>query len=247
MTTELEVGRKIAEGKTKVVYESDNPNEVILQFKDDITAGDGLKHDLIPGKGVINCAISSKIFEILENAGVPTHYIKYYSPTYMVVRKVKMLPVEIVCRNIAAGHLLQRFPVKAGEELNPPIIEFFLKDDEHHDPMINDGHMQFLKLATRAECDEIRQITLQVNKTMKEFFASKDILLVDFKIEMGRDGNGKFLVSDEINGDSCRLWLKTEEGKILDKDVYRKGGSLEEVKRVYISLYKTLIGEAPKI
>ena len=245
MTDALELGKKIAEGKTKIVYESNIKNSVILEFKDDITAGDGLKHDVISGKGYLNCAISSKIFELLEDAGVPTHFVKYIPPNYMVVRTVKMLPVEIVCRNIAAGHLLQRFPVNAGDPLDPPFVEFFLKDDERHDPMINDMHMAYLKLATRDECDEIRRITLLVNKAMKEFFASIGIILVDFKIEVGRDVSGKFLVSDEVNGDSCRLWVKAEEGKILDKDVYRKGGSLEEVKNVYINLYKQIIGKEP--
>ncbi len=247
MTQSVKLGKKLAEGKTKIVYESDNPNEVVLEFKDDITAGDGLKHDVISGKGVINCAISSKIFEILEKAGVPTHYVKYTPPNYMAVRKVTMLPVEIVCRNIAAGHLLQRFPVEAGQVLEFPLVEFFLKDDEHHDPMINDVHMKYLKLATRDECDEIRKITLGVNQAMKEFFESKGIILVDFKIEVGRDGKGRFLVSDEINGDSCRLWVKAENGKILDKDVYRKGGSLDDVKKVYVKLYETLLGEDPKV
>ncbi|MHA1650029.1 MAG: phosphoribosylaminoimidazolesuccinocarboxamide synthase [Candidatus Helarchaeota archaeon] len=246
MTENLVLGKKIAEGKTKIVYESTNANEVILEFKDDITAGDGLKHDVIPGKGYLNCTISAKLFEVLENAGVPTHFIKYIPPNYLIVRKVKMLPVEIVCRNIAAGHLLQRFPVKAGDPLNPPLVEFFLKNDELHDPMLNDMHMAYLKLANRDECDEIRKITLQVNDALKEFFTSKGIILVDFKIEVGRDGSGKFLVSDEINGDSCRLWAETEKGKIFDKDVYRKGGSLEEVKNVYVTLYKKLIGQEPK-
>lgn len=246
MTGVIELGKKLAEGKTKIVYESPNENEVILEFKDDITAGDGLKHDVISGKGYLNCAISAKVFEVLENAGVPTHYVKYIPPNYIVVRTVTMVPVEIVCRNIAAGHLLHRFPVEAGQKLNPPFVEFFLKDDEKHDPMVNDMHLAYLKIATRDECDTIREITLQVNKTMGDFFASKGITLVDFKIEVGRDATGKFLVSDEINGDSCRLWVKAEEGKILDKDVYRKGGSLEDVKQVYINLFKQIIGEDPK-
>ncbi len=243
MTKELKLGKKLAEGKTKIVYETSNANEVVLEFKDDITAGDGLKHDVIPNKGAINCEISSKIFEVLEKAGVPTHYVKYHAPNYMIVRTVTMLPVEIVCRNIAAGHLLERFPVKAGEKLNPPLVEFFLKDDEHHDPMINDMHMAYLKLAKRDECDEIRKITLEVNEAMREFFASKGITLVDFKIEVGRDSSGKFLVSDEINGDSCRLWVSAKEGKILDKDVYRKGGSLAQVREIYIKLYKQILGK----
>ena len=246
MVNDIKLGKKIAEGKTKIVYESPNENEVILEFKDDITAGDGLKHYVISGKGYLNCAISSKIFELLEKARVPTHFVKYIPPNYMVVRWVKMVPVEIVCRNIAAGHLLQRFPVEAGQKLDPPFVEFFLKDDAKHDPMVNDMHLGYLKLATRDECDRIREITLLVNKAMGEFFASKGITLVDFKIEVGRDKSGKFLVSDEVNGDSCRLWVMGEEGKILDKDVYRKGGSLDEVKKIYINLYKTVLGEDPK-
>jgi phosphoribosylaminoimidazole-succinocarboxamide synthase len=245
MITELKFGKKLAEGKTKIVYASDKLTEVILEFKDDITAGDGLKHDVIPGKGYLNCAISAKFFELLEKAGVPTHFLKYVPPKYMVVRSVKMLPVEFVCRNIAAGHILERLPVKLGDIFDSPLIEFFWKSDAHHDPMLNDMHMAFLKLANRAECDKLREITSKVNLALRKWLDTKGIVLVDFKIEMGRDSKGKFLVSDELNGDSCRLWAKADNGKIFDKDAYRKGKSLDEVKTVYINLFKQLLEQEP--
>lgn len=245
MVEDLNLGEKLAEGKTKIVYQSEEANEVILEFKDDITAGDGLKHDVIPGKGYLNCAISAKIFEILESAGVPTHFIKYIPPNYMIVRSVKMMPIEIVCRNVAAGHVLERLPVQPGDPFDPPLIEFFWKSDAHHDPMLNDQHMAFLQLATRDECDRIREITSGVNSALIDFFDTKGITLVDLKIEMGRDIEGNFLVADELNGDSCRLWAKSQDGQIFDKDVYRKGKSLDEVKKVYINLYKQIIGQKP--
>ena len=245
MAAKPKLGKKLAEGKTKIVYQSDNANEVILEFKDDITAGDGLKHDVIVGKGYLNCAISSKIFEVLENTGVPTHFIQYVPPKYMRVRSVKMLPVEFVCRNIAAGHILERLPIQPGDPFDPPLIEFFWKSDAHHDPMLNDQHMAFLQLANRDECDQIREITSNVNTALIEFFDTKEITLVDFKIEIGRDSEGNFLVADEINGDSCRLWTKSQDGKIFDKDAYRKGKSLDEVKKVYINLYTQIIGQKP--
>lgn len=237
------LGSPIREGKTKIVYESDNPDEVILKFKNDITALDGEKHDIIKGKGYINAFISAKLFELLESAGLPTHYKAYITPNLMVARKVEMLPVEVVCRNIAAGHLLKRLPIAEGTKLKIPIVEFFYKSDELHDPMLNDYHMQLLGLANTKEIREMEEITLNVNKVLTKFMKKRGLSLVDFKIEFGRDGDGKLLVGDEINADSMRVWKGS--GEILDKDVYRKGGTLEHVLQTYISYFKTVMGEEP--
>lgn len=241
--THTSLGNPIREGKTKIVYESDNPDEVVLKFKNDITALDGEKHDIIRGKGYINAFISAKLFELLESAGLPTHYKAYVSPNLMVARKVEMLPVEVVCRNIAAGHLLKRLPIAEGTRLKIPIVEFFYKSDELHDPMLNDYHMQLLGLANTKEIREMEKITLNVNKVLKEFMKGRGLSLVDFKIEFGRDRGGKLLVGDEINADSMRVWK--ESGEILDKDVYRKGGTQKQVLQTYVSYFKKIIGEEP--
>ncbi|MHA1238381.1 MAG: phosphoribosylaminoimidazolesuccinocarboxamide synthase [Candidatus Odinarchaeia archaeon] len=243
---EIKLGKLISEGKTKKVYEIDDPDKVALVFKDDITALDGEKHDIIRGKGYINATLSAKFFQVLESHGVPTHFIEYIEPNIIIARKVNMLPVEVVLRNIAAGHFVKNFPmVKAGTQLKIPVIEFYYKSDELHDPMLNDYHMQVLGLATAEEIEEIKRITLEVNKALREFLKEKKLELVDFKIEFGRDKENKLLVGDEINGDSMRLWKI--DGGILDKDVYRKGGSLDEVLDTYIELFKTIMGYEPKL
>ncbi|MFX0089067.1 MAG: phosphoribosylaminoimidazolesuccinocarboxamide synthase [Candidatus Hodarchaeota archaeon] len=237
------LGNPIREGKTKIVYESDNPDEVVLKFKNDITALDGEKHDIIAGKGYINAYISSRLFELLESSGVPTHYKTYIGPNLMVARKVQMLPVEVVCRNIAAGHLLKRLPIAEGTRLEIPVVEFFYKSDELHDPMLNDYHMRLLGLANTREIREMEKITLNVNRVLTEFLEKRGLSLVDFKIEFGRDKDNNLLVGDEINADSMRVWK--ESGEILDKDVYRKGGTLEQVLQTYVSYFKTILGEEP--
>ena len=243
--SELKLGKKIAEGKTKRVFESENDDQVILEFKDDITAGDGLKHDIVKDKGYLNCAISSKLFEVLEKEGIPTHFIKYVPKTYMIVRKVTMLPVEVVCRRIAAGHLISRLPIKAETKFEPNLVEFFFKDDENHDPLVNSDHLRVMGIQSLEESAKIKQIALDVSKVMAKYFDSLGVFLVDFKIEIGRDAKGNLFVADEVNGDSCRLWLK--DGNILDKDVYRKGKSLDVVRKTYIELYEKLLGKKPEL
>ena len=243
MTKIIEFGKKLVEGKTKIVYDSKNPNEVILEFKNDITAGDGLKHDIFSGKGKLNAAISAKIFELLNENGIPTHFISFIPPIYMIVKKIKMLPVEIVLRNRAYGHFLQRMPFKSGKIFDKPIIEFFYKDDEKHDPMITEDHFELLKLAKYEEVLKIKEITRNVNNVLKEFMKKIGIDLIDFKIELGRSSSGELFVGDEINGDSCRLWDQKNPEKIYDKDIYRKGGTLKIVKKTYIELYEKIINE----
>lgn len=236
--------RIISEGKTKRVLKTEDEDALILEFKDDITALDGEKHSILKGKGHINSALSTELFKVLENANLPTHFLKYIGAQRMLVKKLEMLPIEVVCRNIAAGHLVKNLPIEAGRELKPPVIEFYLKNDNLHDPMLNDDHIRILGIATSEEIRSIKQITLNVNGVMKDFFSKKGLVLVDFKLEFGRDKTGNLLVGDEINCDSMRLWdEKTRE--VLDKDVYRKGGSLNEVAEVYRKAYRRIIGREP--
>ena len=218
------IGDLIYAGKAKDVYETDNPEQVIVKFRDDITAGDGVKTENLVKKGFYNSVISSKFFEVLEESGINTQYIELIKPGYMLCNKLDMIPLEVITRNIAAGSLLKKFPFKEKQELNPPVIQMDYKNDEYHDPMLNDSITTALGLATHEELDMIREITLKINTVLREFLLSKDILFPDFKIEYGFDTQGDIVLGDEISPDTCRFWdLKT--WKVLDKDLFRKGKS----------------------
>lgn len=234
--------KKLSEGKTKIVYRIDRADAVLLKFKDSITALDGKKHDLIKGKGHINAAISAKLFKELERAGVPTHFIKFIQPDSMLAHKLNMIPVEVVCRNYAAGHLLTHLPmIKLGTKFKEPIIEFYLKNDALHDPILTEGHLPALDLATEREVKEIKKLTKTVGKRLSMLMANRGLKLVDFKLEFGRDSEGRLRVGDELNGDSMRLWdLKTGRG--VDKDLYRKGAPLKQVLKVYEEAYRRIVG-----
>jgi len=236
------VEEKVAEGKTKIVYCTSNADKVLLKFKDDITALDGEKHSNLPRKGVVNAAVSAKLFQLLNENGVPTHYLRLLEPSLMEVQSLKMIPVEVVCRNIAAGHLVKNFPMfKKGDRLKEPIVEFYLKDDALHDPMLVDDHIVALGLADRREIETMRMLIKKVNTILSKFMADRGLTLVDFKLEFGRDSNGNIVVGDELNIDSMRLWdLKT--GASVDKDVYRQGASLESVEKTYLESYRHIVG-----
>lgn len=210
----------IYEGKAKRLYTTDNAEEFLQEFKDDATAFNGLKKDKIPHKGELNNQISSIIFEHLSKEGIPTHYIKKVSDTEMLVRKVSIIKAEVVCRNVAAGSLVKKLGFTEGVELVPPIVEFYLKSDELGDPLFTDDHILALGIASREELETIRDFAFRINDILKKFFLSRGIRLVDFKLEFGRDMNGKVILADEISPDTCRLWdLAT--GKKLDKDRFR--------------------------
>ena len=228
-----QLGDLIYKGKAKDVYETENPNEVIVKFRDDITAGDGAKTESLNKKGFYNSIISSKLFEVLEEAGIKTQYIKLVKPGYMLCKKLDMIPLEVITRNIAAGSLLRKFPFKENQELNPPIIQMDYKNDEYHDPMLNDSIIMALGLASQLELDSIRKMTLSINHVLKEFLASKNILFPDFKIEYGFDKMGNIVLGDEISPDTCRFW-DAETWDVLDKDLFRKGesGVVNAYKRV---------------
>ncbi len=236
----------IAEGKTKRVYLHDDPDKVILYFKNDITALDGLKHDVITGKGYINAYITKYLFEKLEKAGIPTQLVEYVFPNIIIAKKIQMLPLEVVCRNIAAGHLVKRLPFfKTGQQLNPPVVEFFYKSDELHDPMVNEYHIQALRVASEREISQMKDYTLKANLVLKDFFAKRGLIFVDFKIEFGRLTADNVIIGDELNGDSMRLWATLDGRRAFDKDGYRSGDALERVRETYIEAFKVITGEEP--
>jgi phosphoribosylaminoimidazole-succinocarboxamide synthase len=213
---------QLAAGKTKTVTSTSDPNQVILAFRDDITAGDGKKHDLLPGKGKINATTTARLYRILAENGIPTHFIKQLDDTRLLVTKLEMIPVEVVCRIRAAGHFIgvgKHF--QNGDRLTFPIVEFYLKDDALHDPMLRDEHLKLLKLANDSEIEQMKKTTLRTGVLLERFFDERGAILVDFKLEFGRDQKGALIIGDELSPDSWRLWdKKTRE--ILDKDRFRK-------------------------
>ncbi|WP_338600467.1 phosphoribosylaminoimidazolesuccinocarboxamide synthase [Sulfolobus tengchongensis] len=228
---------KISEGKTKIVYEFDK-DHVLLRFKDDITAGDGQKKDVLEGKGVLNAQTSAFFFRLLESKGIDTHYVGMMDERTMIVKKLKMIPVEVVLRNIATGSIVKRLPINEGEIFEPPIVEFFLKDDQRHDPLLNYYHMEYLKLLNRKEAEQIEDIMIKVNQILSSFIKSKGLILYDFKLEFGRLGN-KLVIGDEISLDSMRI--RDNSGRIYDKDLYRKGQDISIVKASYEEFLKRII------
>ncbi|ACM92547.1 phosphoribosylaminoimidazole-succinocarboxamide synthase [Nautilia profundicola AmH] len=226
------------EGKAKRIYETQNPNEVICEFKDSLTAFNGEKADEESGKGALNCAITTLIFEALEKEGIPTHLIKQIDETKQLVKKVDIILIEVVVRNIVAGSLAKRLGLKEGTKLPFTIVEFYYKNDDLNDPLINDDHAMVLELVkTRKELDLLREYGLKVNKFLSEFFDKVGLTLVDFKIEFGRDENGNIILADEITPDSCRLWDK-KTGKKLDKDLFRF--NLGNIKEAYTEVLNRL-------
>lgn len=213
---------QLAAGKTKTVTASTDPSQVILNFRDDVTAGDGSKHDVLPGKGKVNATITAKLYQLLAENGIPTHFIKQIGDTRLLVTKLEMVPVEVVCRIRAAGHFIgigKQF--KMGDRLPFPIVEFYLKDDAHHDPLVTDQHLKLLKLASDPEIEQMKLMTVKAASLLETHFDKLGAILVDFKLEYGRDQNGKLLIGDELSPDSWRLWDK-QTGDILDKDRFRK-------------------------
>lgn len=229
------------EGKAKKVYKTDDENVYIVEYKDDATAFNGLKKGTIAGKGVINNRMSNLMFRLLEEKGIPTHYIQELSDRETAVRKVEIVPLEVIVRNIAAGSFSKRYGVPEGSPLNCTILEYSYKNDELGDPLINDYHAIALGLATKEELDEIAATTFAVNDALREIFGKVGIILVDFKIEFGRCPalGGKIILADEISPDTCRLWdAKTKEK--LDKDRFRRdlGGVEEAYNEVFNKLFK---------
>ena len=222
----------IIKGKAKSVYTTDTKGKLIVEFRDDITAFDGGKKDVLKNKGGYNAEVSAFFFEYLEQNGVKTHFFTMLDPHHMIVRKLEMIPLEVIVRNIAAGSIVRNYPFVEGTLLDPPLIVIDYKDDTRHDPMLNDEIILALKLVTPAELKKIKKVALEVNRLLSALLAAQGITLVDFKIEFGRQGKTIFL-GDEISMDSMRLWDK-KTGESLDKDVYRfeKGDVMEIYNKV---------------
>lgn len=215
----MKKGPLLYRGKAKSVYLTDDPGEVSVEFRDDITAFDGEKKAVLEGKGAYNAAVSAYLFEYLEIHGVKTQYIHMLDKRTMLVRRLSMIPLEVIVRNVAAGSLVKRYPFLEGDVLNPTVIILDYKDDTRHDPMVNDDIIFALGLVSREELLTIRKTALKVNDLLRTYLAGLSITLVDFKLEFGRYKD-TILVGDEISMDSMRLWdSKTKES--LDKDVYR--------------------------
>ena len=209
------------EGKAKKILRTDNENEFIVYYKDDATAFNGEKKAEISSKGILNNKISTKIFENLEKQGIKTHYIKNISEREMLVKKVDILLLEVIVRNITAGSFCKRVGIEEGIVLDEPIFELCYKNDEYGDPLINEDHAVAMGLATRKEIEYIKNETLKINEVMKKFFLDMNLKLVDFKLEFGKDKDGNILLADEISPDTCRLWDKDTNEK-LDKDRFRR-------------------------
>ena len=215
----MEIMDKLYEGKAKIVYSTDSPDSVVFEFKNCATAFDGEKKGEILDKGKINLKISAMLFRLLESKGIKTHFEKELDDTHLVVKKLDMIPVESVVRNIAAGSLVKRLGFKEGTEMKEPLVEFYLKNDDLHDPLINEMHAREMGLASLEELDRMKEVSLKVNKALSEFLLEKGIRLVDFKLEFGRL-DSEILLGDEISPDSCRLW-DVSTGEKLDKDRFR--------------------------
>jgi phosphoribosylaminoimidazole-succinocarboxamide synthase len=228
----MKQGKLLFTGKAKSVYRTGTRDILIVEFRDDITAFDGGKKDTLKNKGGYNAIVSAFFFEYLEKHGVKTHYLQMLDKNHMAVRMLSMIPLEVIVRNIAAGSIVRNYPFREGTKLDPPVIVIDFKDDSRHDPMLNDDLIIALKLVTPAELRKIKKISLEINRLLSTLLAKQGILLVDFKIEFGRQGK-TIRLGDEISMDSMRLWdKKTQES--LDKDVYRfdKGDVMATYNRV---------------
>ncbi len=236
----MEKRELIYEGKAKRVYATDKADEVIVSYKDDATALDGLKKGTIEGKGAINNRMSNYLMTLLEKKGVPTHLVQELSDRETVVKRVSIVPLEVIIRNISAGSFAKRYGVEEGIVFDEPTIEFSYKNDELHDPLINSYHALALGLATKGEIETIKRYAFTVNSVLCEYFLGLGVRLVDFKLEFGRLPSGEIVLADEISPDTCRFWdAKTNEK--LDKDRFRRDmGGVEEA---YKEMMHRVLGE----
>ena len=238
----MQKGEMLYEGKAKKVYATDDPDLVIVDYKDDATAFDGKKRGTITGKGELNNHMTAIFFELLEREGIPTHFVERLSDREQLVRRVHIIQVEVVVRNIAAGSLSKRLGLPEGQELPRPIVELYYKSDELGDPLINDDHIAILELATPEQLQQIRDYALAVNRVLREHLAGRKVLLVDFKLEFGTDASGRILLADEISPDTCRFWDADTREK-LDKDRFRR--DLGGVEEAYQEMRRRLAGAVP--
>ncbi|MCI5904960.1 MAG: phosphoribosylaminoimidazolesuccinocarboxamide synthase [Oscillospiraceae bacterium] len=235
----LEKKEQLYEGKAKKVFATSNPDYVIVDYKDDATAFNGVKKGTISGKGVINNKMSNYMFKQLEQAGVPTHFVEEISDRETIVKKVEIVPLEVIVRNVAAGSFSKKLGIEEGTPLKQPTLEFSYKNDDLGDPFINDYYALGLGLATKEEIADITKYAFMVNDFMLDFFKKVNVDLIDFKIEFGRF-HGKVILADEISPDTCRFWDSTTHEK-LDKDRFRR--DLGGVEEAYQEIMKRIFGE----
>ena len=228
------------EGKAKKLFITEDPQILRVEYKDDATAFNGKKFDRLKGKGRLNNAITVFFFEHLDTKDIPSHFVRKISETEQLVRRVKIIPLEVVVRNVAAGSLSKRIGWEEGKELPHPIVEFYYKDDDLGDPLLAEEHIRLLELASEAQIEELKKRGLAVNEALESLMLSKGIRLIDFKLEFGLDQKGEILLADEISPDTCRFW-DIESGKILDKDRFRR--DLGGVTEAYLEIHQRLTEE----
>ena len=241
----MEKKELINSGKVKSVFTTENDDEVIIEFRDDMTAGDGARKEIMSKKGAYNAIISAKIFKVLEENGIETQFIDLPEENVMLAKKLEMIPIEVIVRNIATGSLVRKYPIDDGTKLDPPIVQMDFKDDEYHDPMLNDSIIKALGIATQEEVDILTEKALKINDVLTKFFKDVGIILVDYKVEFGKDKDGNILLGDEISPDGCRLW-DSETLDMLDKELFRKGKD-SEVMDAYMEVYNRIIPDDEKV
>ena len=236
----MEKLEQLYEGKAKKVYKTNDPELYIVDYKDDATAGNGAKRGVIQGKGPINNRLSNYLMQMLEKKGIPTHFVRELSPRETLVKKVEIIPLEVIVRNIAAGSLSKRLGLEEGTVLKTPVLEYCYKNDALGDPMVNDYHIAAMGIASNEELKIIAGYSFKINELLSEFLRGAGIELVDFKLEFGRTSEGKIILADEISPDTCRFWdIKTHEK--LDKDRFRRDmGGVEDA---YKEVLKRLLGD----
>jgi phosphoribosylaminoimidazole-succinocarboxamide synthase len=245
--TAYSLGPLLYEGKAKRVYATDEPDLVAVEFKDDATAFNAEKRASLAGKGERNCRISALVFEWLEARGVSTHYLGVEGDRWMLVRPVKVVPIEVVVRNVAAGSLCRQLPIAPGTPLDPPLLDLYYKDDALGDPLLTEARLERLQLVSSGQLQAISELAMAVNRGLRELFGSVDLELVDFKIELGFAADGRLLLADEISPDTCRLWdrrISDQSDRIMDKDRFRQdlGGVVE----AYGEVLKRVQGVCPQ-
>ena len=232
-------GKQLYEGKAKKIFETDEPEILLVSYKDDATAFNGIKKGTILGKGIINNKVTNYMMRLLEKAGIPTHYIEEISERETLVKKVSIIPLEVIIRNVSAGSFAKNYGVEEGIIFDEPTIEFSYKNDNLGDPLINSYHAIALKLAKKEEIEIIKKYAFKINEEMKKFFISINVKLIDFKLEFGKLADNKIVLADEISPDTCRFWDATTNEK-LDKDRFRR--DLGNVEGAYKEMMKRILG-----
>ena len=231
---------QLYEGKAKKVFRTDDPAYCVVEYKDDATAFNGLKKGTILGKGAVNNRMTNLLMQMLEQQGIPTHFVKELSDRETVVKRVEIVPLEVIVRNISAGHFAQNYGVEEGIVFDEPTIEFSYKNDDLGDPLINSYHAQALGIATSEEIETVKSMAFKVNEVMKAFFKNLNVDLVDFKLEFGKTADGEIVLADEISPDTCRFW-DSETHEKLDKDRFRR--DMGNVEDAYKEMMKRILGE----